>query len=87
MCDDIASLEEDIFEFGKEMIKLSKSLDGLDTQKIAAKIQKIVKKHCEGYLEDNDNIANLDEYKGLEEYNEEDEDDEEDEEDEDGDNE
>ena len=68
MCDDIASLENDIFEFGKDMIKLSKNLDGLDKQEIANKIQAIVDEHCGDYLEDNDSIANLDEYKGLEEY-------------------
>lgn len=76
MCDDIASLEDDIFEFGKDMIKLSKRLDGLDKQKIAAKIQAVVDKYCGGYLEGNDKIANLDEYKGLEEYDEEDDEDE-----------
>ena len=76
MCDDIASLEDDIFEFGKDMIKLSKNLDSLDKQEIAAKIQAIVEKHCGDYLEDNDNIANLDEYDGLATYEEdEDEDD------------
>ena len=76
MCDDIASLEDDIFEFGKDMIKLSKNLDGLDKQEIAAKIQVIVEKHCGDYLEDNDSIANLDEYDGLATYEEdEDEDD------------
>ena len=68
MCDDIASLEDDIFEFGKDMIKLSKNLDSLDKKKIVAKIQAIVEKHCGDYLEDNDSIANLDEYDGLEEY-------------------
>ena len=73
MCDDIASLEDDIFEFGQELITLSKSLDGLDKQAIAAKIQNIVKKHCEDYLENNDSIANLDEYDGLEEYDEDEE--------------
>ena len=76
MCDDIASLEDDIFEFGKDMIKLSKSLDGLDKQEIAAKIQAIVEKHCGDYLEDNDSIANLDEYSGLETYEDEGEDEE-----------
>ena len=79
MCDDIAGLEDDIFEFGKDMIKLSKNLDGLDKKEIAAKIQAIVDEHCGDYLEDNDNIANLDEYDGLEEYDEEDEDEDEDE--------
>lgn len=73
MCDDIASLEDDIFEFGQEMVKLSKSLDGLDKQEIAAKIQNIVKKHCEDYIEQDDSIANLDEYDGLEEYDEDEE--------------
>lgn len=73
MCDDIASLEDDIFEFGQELVKLSKSLDGLDKQEIAAKIQNIVKKHCEDYIEQDDSIANLDEYDGLEEYDEDEE--------------
>lgn len=81
MCDDIASLEDDIFEFGKDMIKLSKNLDGLDKQEIAAKIQAIVNEHCGDYLEGNDSIANLDEYDGLEEYDEEDDEEDEDEED------
>lgn len=81
MCDDIAGLEDDIFEFGKDMIRLSKNLDSLDKQEIATKIQAVVEKHCGDYLEDNDSIANLDEYDGLETY--EDEDDDEDEEDED----
>ena len=70
MCDDIAGLEDDIFEFGKDMIKLSKNLDGLDKKEIAAKIQAVVDEHCGDYLEDNDSIANLDEYDGLEEYDE-----------------
>lgn len=73
MCDDIASLEDELFEFGQEMIKLSKSLDGLDKQEIAVKIQDIVKKHCEDYIEQDDSIANLDEYDGLEEYDEDEE--------------
>ena len=68
MCDDIAGLEDDIFEFGQDMIKLSKSLGSLDKQEIAAKIQAVVEKHCGDYLEDNDNIANLDEYDGLATY-------------------
>lgn len=74
MCDDIAGLEGDIFEFGKDMIKLSKNLDSLDKKEIAAKIQAVVDEHCRDYLEDNDSIANLDEYDGLEEYEEDDED-------------
>lgn len=74
MCDDIAGLEDDIFEFGKDMIKLSKNLDGLDKKEIAAKIQAIVDEHCGDYIEDNDSIANLDEYDGLAEYEEDDED-------------
>ena len=60
-----ATLEDDIFEFGKDMIKLSKNLDSLDKQEIATKIQAVVEKHCGDYLEDNDSIANLDEYDGL----------------------
>lgn len=79
MCDDIASLEDDIFEFGQEIVKLSKSLDGLDKSEIASKIQTIAAKHCDCYLEDGDSIANLDEYDGLEsseDYDEDDEDDE-----------
>ena len=68
MCEDIANLEDDIFEFGKDMIKLSKNLDSLDKQEIVAKIQAVVEKHCGDYLEDNDSIANLDEYEGLEDY-------------------
>lgn len=74
MCDDIASLEDSLFAFGQEMVKLSKSLDSLDKQEIAAKIQEVVDKYCGDYLEGNDNIANLDEYDGLEEYDEEDDD-------------
>ena len=85
MCDDIANLEDDIFEFGKDMIKLSKNLDSLDKQEIAAKIQAVVEKHCGDYLEDNDSIANLDEYEGLADYEEDEDEDEEDEEDEDDD--
>ena len=85
MCDDIASLEDDIFEFGKDIIKLSKSLDSLDKQEIAAKIQAIVEKHCGDYLESDDNIANLDEYEGLKEYDEDEDEDEDDDGDEDGD--
>ena len=76
MCDDVGSLEDELFEFGQEMVKLSKSLDGLDKQEIAAKIQSIVKKHCECYLEGDDSIANLDEYDGLEEYDEDEDEDE-----------
>lgn len=72
MCDDIASLEDTVFAFGQEMVKLSKSLDSLDKQEIAAKIQAVVEKHCRRYLEDNDNIANLDEYDGLKEWSDED---------------
>ena len=83
MCDDIASLEDDIFEFGKDMIRLSKNLETLDKQEIAAKIQAIVDAHCGDYLEDNDSISNLDEYEGLEEYEEDDEDEGEDDEEED----
>lgn len=78
MCGDIACLEDGIFEFGKDMIKLSKNLDDLDKKEIAAKIQAVVEKYCGDYLEDNDSIANLDEYDGLETY-EEDEDEDEDE--------
>lgn len=74
MCDDIASLEDVIFQFGKDMIRLSKNLDSLDKQEIATKIQAIVEEHCGDYLEDNDSIANLDEYDGLESYEDEDED-------------
>jgi hypothetical protein len=78
MCDDIAGLEDDIFEFGKKIVKLSKNLDGLDTKKIASKLQSITAKYCKDYLESNDSIANLDEYEGLEEYEEDDEDEDED---------
>ena len=88
MCDDIAGLENDIFEFGKDMIRLSKNLDSLDKKEIAAKIQAIVEEHCGDYLENNDSIANLDEYEGLADYEEdedEDGDEDEDDEDEDGD--
>lgn len=70
MCDDIASLEDSLFAFGQEMVKLSKSLDGLEKQEIAAKIQDIAKKHCEDYLEPDDSIVSLDEYDGLEEHGE-----------------
>ena len=73
MCDDIARLEDGIFEFGKDMIKLSKNLDSLDKQEIAAKIQAVVDKHCRYYLESNDSIANLDEYDGLTTYDEDEE--------------
>ena len=73
MCDDIASLEDDLFAFGQEMVKLSKSLDSLDKQEIATKIQDIVKKYCEEYIEPDDKIASLDEYDGLESYEDEDE--------------
>ena len=77
MCDDIASLEDDIFEFGQEIVKLSKSLDGLDKSEIASKIQDIAAKYCDCYLKDGDSIANLDEYDGLESSEDYDEDDEE----------
>ena len=50
MCNDIGNLEDELFAFGQEMVKLSKSLDGLEKQEIAAKIQDIVKKHCDCYL-------------------------------------
>ena len=80
MCDDIASLENDIFEFGKDMIRLSKNLDSLDKQEIAAKIQVLVDKYCGYYLEANDSIANLDEYDGLVTYEDEDDDKDEDDE-------
>jgi hypothetical protein len=83
LCDDIAGLENDIFEFGKDMIRLSKNLDSLDKQEIAAKIQAIVEEHCGDYLEDNDSIANLDEYDGLASYDDDDEDEDEDEDEED----
>ena len=82
MCEDIANLEDDIFEFGKDLIKLSKNLDSLDKQEIAAKIQAVVEKHCGDYLEDNDSIANLDEYEGLKEYDEDEDEDEDENEDE-----
>lgn len=72
MCNDIASLENDLFAFGQEMVKLSKSLDGLEKQEIADKIQDIVKKHCEDYIKRDDSIASLDEYDGLETYKDED---------------
>ena len=78
MCEDIANLEDDIFEFGKDMIRLSKNLGSLDKQEIVAKIQAIVEEHCGDYLENNDSIANLDEYEGLADYEEEDEDEDED---------
>ena len=52
------------------MVKLSKSLDGLEKQEIVAKIQDIIKKHCGDYLEPDDSIASLDEYDGLEEHGE-----------------
>ena len=80
MCNDIGNLEDTLFAFGQDMIRLSKNLDSLDKQEIAAKIQAIVNKHCRDYLENNDSIANLDEYDGLEEYEDE-EDDSEDEDD------
>lgn len=70
MCDTIAGLEDDIFSFGQEMIKLSKQLDGIENKKIASEIQSIVKKYCECYISDNDDIKNLDEYDGLELYDE-----------------
>lgn len=72
MCDDIACLENSLFAFGQKMVKLSKSLDGLKKQEIAAKIQDIVKKHCGRYLEPDDSIASLDEYDGLKERSDED---------------
>lgn len=78
MCDDIASLEDDIFEFGKDMIRLSKSLEGMEKSDISSKIQAIVSKYCENYLESNDSISNLDEYDGLASYEDEDEDEDED---------
>lgn len=79
MCDDITSLEDRLFKFGQEMVKLSKSLDGLEKNEIAAKIQAVVEKHCGDYLEDNDSIASLDEYDGLETHDEDEEDEDEDE--------
>lgn len=72
MCDDIASLEDELFAFGQEMVELSKNLDSLDKQEIAAKIQAVVEKHCGDYLEDSDSIASLDEYDGLETHEDED---------------
>ena len=78
MCDDIADLEDELFAFGQEMVKLSKSLDGLEKSEIAAKIREIAGKHCRQYLEYGDKIESLDEYEGLEEHDE--DDDEEDEE-------
>lgn len=83
MCDDISNLEDDIFEFGQDIIRLSKNLDNLDKQEIAARIQAIVDEHCGDYLEENDSIANLDEYDGLEEYEDDEDEDEYDEDDED----
>ena len=74
----VAHLEDDIFEFGKDMIRLSKNLDSLDKQEIVAKIQALVDKHCGNYLEVNDSIANLDEYDGLETYEEDKDEDEDD---------
>ena len=68
MCDDIADLEDDIFEFGKKIVKFSKNLDGLDAKEIASKLQSIAAKYCKNYLDSDDNIANLDEYDGLETY-------------------
>ena len=82
MCNDIASLEDDIFEFGKDMIRLSKSLEGMEKSDISSKIQSIVSKYCGGYLESGDSISNLDEYDGLALYDE-DEDEEDEDEDED----
>ena len=83
MCDDIGSLEDELFEFGQEMVTLSKNLDGLDKQEIAARIQDIVKRHCEDYLDQGDSIANLDEYDGLEQYDEDEDENDEDEDEED----
>ena len=82
MCDDIANLEDDIFEFGKKIVKFSKNLDGLDAKEIASKLQSIAAKYCEDYLDPDDDIANLDEYDGLKTYVDEDEDEDEDDEDE-----
>ena len=83
MCDNIGDLEDDIFKFGKKIVKFSKNLDGLDAKEIASKLQSIVAKYCKNYLNPDDNIANLDEYDGLEiyedEYEYEDEDEDEDE--------
>lgn len=73
MCDDIASLEGDIFEFGKNIVRLSKNLDGLDTKEIASKLQSIAAIYCKDYLDPDDNIANLDEYDDLATYADEDE--------------
>jgi hypothetical protein len=81
MCDDIASLEDDIFQFGKDMIRLSKSLEGMEKSDISSKIQSIVSKYCEDYLESDDSISNLDDYDALALYEDEDEDEDEDEED------
>ena len=78
MCDDVGSLEDSIFEFGQKIVKLSKSLDGLDKQEIASKLQAIAAEYCEDYLEPDDKIANLDEYDGLELYDEDEDEDEED---------
>ena len=83
ICDDIASLEDDIFEFGKDMIRLSKSLEGMEKSDISSKIQSIVSKYCKNYLESDDSISNLDEYDGLALYEDEDEDEDEDSDDED----
>ena len=78
MCDTIGSLEDDIFAFGQDMISLSKSLEGLQPSEISSRIQSIVSKYCNGYLDGNDTISNLDNYDGLELYeDDEDEDDEE----------
>lgn len=74
MCDDIASLEDDIFQFGKDMIRLSKSLEGMEKSDISSKIQSIVSKYCGNYLDAGDSISNLDEYDGLASYEDEDED-------------
>ena len=73
MCDDIASLEDSLFVFGQEMVKLSKSLDGLEKNEIAAKIREIAGKYCRQYLEYGDSIDSLDEYDGLEEHGEDEE--------------
>ena len=63
---------------GQKIVKLSKSLDGLDKQEIASKLQAIAAEYCEDYLEPDDKIANLDEYDGLELYDEDEDEDEED---------
>ena len=76
MCDSIASLEDDIFSFGQEMITLSKQLDGMENKKIASEIQLIVKKYCDCYINGNDDIKNLDEYDGLALYDEDEDEDE-----------